>query len=232
MRSLNSALTLALICLALLCPRSTHGKSAISTFTTSPDIVSQLRLDTSIIDREYCSVDEICLTLRLAFTNIGNQPIILDKNSSVIVKHMVSRSVEAAKAGKYLEIVSPFMDMMSILRIDVSPNESCFVILRPGESFSLEKKFGLFIYDGTNDNEDFLHPGNYFLEIVVMTWYYPQRLKTKTREEWNQKGYLWTDPVKSTPLPFNVDNNRHYIAALSVVMTGSCRTNSFTNLTS
>lgn len=214
MKCSNLTISLILIFLVTFNTPSGDTKFAVSPLTKSNNVAAQLRLGLSIVERGYCSNDQLCLTLRLTFTNVGDQPIILDKNSSVIGRHMVSRSLKAAAAKKYVENVSPFLDAMSVLRINASPDASLFVTLALGESLSVEKKLDLFVYDGNKENEDLLHPGDYYLEVVVLTWYYPQTLKAEARKEWKQKGYLWTDPIKSGPLSFNVEKHRPFIATL------------------
>ena len=62
------------------------------------------------------------------------------------------------------------------------------------------------LYDGTKDSKDFLHPGNYFLQLKVTTWYYlvPPEMY---REKWRDKGYLWSQNMTSLPMAFTVNKN-------------------------
>lgn len=202
------ALISGVIFVALFQLNSAYGKHTMTGGAKTVNKHLQVQLTTSIVKQEYSSNDRLSLVLRLTFTNVGDQNIILDKNSSLIERHMISRNLKAAAAKKYVEDVSP---MISILYTDKTPEISLFMILKPGESYSLETKFDLFIDDGTTDSEDSLRAGDYFLQIRVRTWYYTRQLEAKFREELSQTGFLWVESIKSAPMPFKVEKKRHVI---------------------
>ena len=60
--------------------------------------------------------------------------------------------------------------------------------------------------DSDNDGYRRLRGLN-FLQIVVLTWYYPRASNIKWRDQWQTKGYLWSDPITSIPMPFKVETN-------------------------
>ena len=144
-------------------------------------------------------------TLVLTYTNVGPRPILLDKTSSFIYRAMVSRNLKSASAKKYeYDHSSFYADFRAAgVRTESAPEEAAFVKLNPGESYSLEKDFGVQLYDGTKDNEDLLRTGNHFLQVGVMTWYYLYPADTY-REQWRDKGYLWSQNMTSMPMPFLV----------------------------
>jgi len=92
------------------------------------------------------------------------------------------------------------------MTMDSIPDESNFVVLKPGEVYSvilaLVSDIGA---DSYNDGSRPLR-GLSFLQMVVLTWYYPRASNIKWRDEWQTKGYLWSDPITSFPMPFNVDD--------------------------
>jgi hypothetical protein len=170
---------------------------------------ARLQLTTNIVESRYCSDSQIHFVLRQNFTNAGQEPILLDKKSSMVTRYMVSRSFKDAAAKRYKIKVSPFINLLRAgVRLDAAPDEASFIQLKPGESYSLEKGFSLGVYDATSVTEDFLRPGNYVLQIVVWTWYYQNEPVLKWREQWRQRGFLWTDPVESLPMPFTVEKVR------------------------
>lgn len=176
----------------------------------------QLRLTTSIVgQRRTVELNDSFLrwTLRLTYTNMGGRPILLDKKSTLILRSMVSRSLKAAAAKKYIGNTShSYFDLRKAgFRDGELPREDAFVTLKPGESYSLEDDgFGQRLYDGTKDSEDELHPGHYFLQLRVATWYYfvPSE---EYRERWRDKGYLWSGYITSEPMPFTVEK-RHAVS--------------------
>jgi hypothetical protein len=118
---------------------------------------------------------------------------------------MVSRNLKAAAANKYEYNASfSFYDLRKAgIRMETPPEEEAFVTLKPGESYSLQTDFGVQLYNGTKDSEDFVHPGNHLLQLRVATWYYLVSPDTY-REQWRSKGYLWSQNITSLPMPFTV----------------------------
>jgi len=173
----------------------------------------QLHLSTNVSEQRY-SVEAgsrlLRMTLNLTYSNIGNGPILLDKKSSLIYRKMISRNLKAVSDRKYeYDESSSFIDVRSMqaagMQMDMrrNPEREAFVTLKPGESYSLKKEFILPVYDGTKDTEDFLHPGTYFLQVRVATWYYfvdPE----KYRNQWSAEGYLWSQNITSVPMSLKI----------------------------
>ena len=174
---------------------------------------AQLQLTTKIIKQHYeGSFAFLRWTLELTYTNMGNQTILLDKNSSLIYRSTVSRNLKAAASKKYeAETRSSFISVSSMkaagFRFGSVPEVDAFVTLRQGESYSLETIYGARVYDGTKDNEDYLRPGNHFLQVRVATWYYFNEPGVY-RERWGNRGYLWSQDVTSLPMQFTVEKKQ------------------------
>jgi len=175
---------------------------------------AQLKLSTSVIEQRY-SVEAgsklLRLTLNLTYSNTGNRAIMLDKKSSLVYRKLLSNSLKAASQSKYeYDESSSFIDVRSMqaagLRLEKTPEKEAFIILKPGESYSLEKELILRLYDGTKDSEDFLHPGTRFLRVRVATCYYFADPLTY-REKWRHEGYLWFQDVISEPMPLRVEKS-------------------------
>lgn len=166
----------------------------------------QLQLALSVADRRYCSTTNLRLKLRLVFTNIGNMPIVLDRQSSTVGNYKVSRTPEDAANNKYEADVIIDYSLLHIFRFDL-PSESKFVILKPKESYETETELDIpFIYDGTASTNDDLHAGSHVLQIKVWTWYYPQSAE-EWRVRWQAKGFLWSDAVTSLPMQFTLEKH-------------------------
>lgn len=173
---------------------------AISHVSTKPN--AQMQLKTSIVEKKYCSDDDLRLVLRLTFTNMGRQSLVLYKNSSVIGRYKVSQP-----HGEGYEMdVSPMKTLFtSGLRSD-TPDESLFVTLLPRRSYSLDVEFHLAISDGTKATKQFLRAGDHLLRIAVWTWYYSPASAKEFRTKWRKKGILWSETVNSLPMAFSVDS--------------------------
>src|SRR5437868_101553 len=67
---------------------------------------TRLRLTTRMIEQKYCDSDYLDmamlrLSLRLMYTNVGEQPLILSKQSGLIHYLLVSRNEEEARDKHY-----------------------------------------------------------------------------------------------------------------------------------
>ncbi|HXQ69708.1 MAG TPA: hypothetical protein VN844_04450 [Pyrinomonadaceae bacterium] len=182
--------------------------------TTTPprDKAVRLRLTTTVAEAHHLVEDgskSLLLTLNLDYVNIGSRPILIDKKSSQIYRKIVTKNVKALAACKYLydAVSHPISaeDMRRAgFRSDIGPERSEFVVLKPGESFSLKKQIGLYLYDGTRDTKDDLHPGNYVLQVRVAAWFYFAD-PAEWEQKWGGEAYLWSENVTSEPMAFTVE---------------------------
>jgi hypothetical protein len=174
--------------------------------------LANLQLNPELIKLEACPGNRLRFTLRLNYTNKGKNVVMVDKRSSVIPRYMMSSSLKNAIKKKY-EIDVPILigSDGAGMTMDSVPDESQFVTLKPGESYSLVE---VFHFDGSVDEGSHgSRPlrGLNFLQFVVLTWYYPSASNTKWRNEWRTKGYLWSDPITSNPMPFVVQKNLPFV---------------------
>ena len=120
---------------------------------------------------------------------------------------MISRSLKAAGNKKYETDTTGLWLTVENLRKagmrDGDPQEDAFVVLQPGESYSVEKDDGERIYDRAKF-PDGLRPGNHFLQIRVNTWYYYVD-PAPYFEKWRSKGQLQFRNMTSQPMPFTVE---------------------------
>ena len=168
--------------------------------------LANLQLNTDLIKLEVCSGDRLRFTLRLNYTNKGKNVIILDKRSSAIPRYMISRSLKNAIKKKYeIEAHTLIASDAAGMTDDSVLDESQFVLLKPGESYRFVEVFHFDsrVDEGSHGSRPLR--GLNFLQVVVLTWYYPRASNTKWRDQWQTKGYLWSDPITSVAMPFNVD---------------------------
>jgi len=84
---------------------------------------------------------------------------------------------------------------------DDAPEPDQFVILRPGESYTIERLSSVQPY-GKNDQK--LRSGEHYLQVWIQTWYYDNDAEAY-REKWGDKGYLWSDILTPKPLVFTIE---------------------------
>lgn len=177
--------------------------------------LANLQLDTDLIELRHCPGDTLRFTLRLNYTNKGKNAVILDKRSSVITEYRMSRSLKNATKKKYAIQAHRLIGLDGAgMTMDSVPNEANFVVLKPGESYSLSLVLTSDLDpDSYNDGSRPLRGLN-FLQLVVLTWYYPRASNIKWRDQWQTKGYLWSDPITSIPMPFQVETKAPVVDCL------------------
>ncbi|HSE19792.1 MAG TPA: hypothetical protein VLB46_22215 [Pyrinomonadaceae bacterium] len=175
----------------------------------SKEAQPRLILEAKIHDQRYESEQGITMiwwNLTLTYKNLGTEPVLLYKKSSLIYRSMISKSLKAALKGKYEQDKSSHFISADAMRaagfLDRSPETSDFVTLKPGESHSVEAEDGVQRKRNPDDNSG-LAPGQYFLEVKVATWYYWDDPK-QYREKWRTSGYLWWENIKSEPMLFTL----------------------------
>ena len=167
----------------------------------------QLELTTEVVEARYCESDYLRLELRLRYLNTGHQPVILDRQSSVIWTYFISKSISDAKREKYEQTYSPSQSRIGPPE-DVEseePDEETFVILKPAAFYEVTATAHFpFIFDGKSEDSDLLRPGRHILEIGVQTWFSSQDVAVRLRERWLPHGFLWIQSVISRPMAFDV----------------------------
>lgn len=173
-----------------------------------------LQLTASIINQKYCvgdaELDVLGINVRLTFTNIGRQPLILYKGSSLVSRIMISRNQEDAAARRF-EVDATFTHVTTggRKRIDEPVPGKLFVILPPGGSFETETGASVFVArEESGKIEGSVKSGDHVLLVEVATWTGSKELAERLRTRWQRYGLLWYEPVISQPLPFKVEKRR------------------------
>ena len=176
-------------------------------------LYAHLELNTDLIKLEACSRNGLRFTVRLNFTNRGKNAVILDKRSTAVSQYMMSRNLNNALKKKYETTVPVFFGLDGVgMTMDSVPDESQFVVLKPGETYSPPGVLTS-VLGADSDGSRRLREFNVF-QMVVLTWYYPRASNIKWRDQWQTKGYLWSDPITSIPMSFKVDNKAPVIECL------------------
>lgn len=173
----------------------------------------RLVLETSIRDEKYevnHGTTMVRWVLLLTYKNVGTEPILLYKKSSLIHRSMISRTLKAALRGRYeQETFSHFIAMKTMREagfLERLPEESDFLTLRPGETHSVETVYGVKPDDDWSPKNG-LASTQRFIQVMVTTWYFYDDPR-EYRDKWRDKGYLWTQSVKSQPMLFTIKLDR------------------------
>lgn len=171
------------------------------------NLTPQLQLTTEVVDARFCERDYLRLELRLRYLNIGDQPLILYRQSNVIMTYFISKTISDAVLEKYEQKFSPLQSPVGP-REDFdkqSPDEQTFVVLNPNAHYEVTSQAHLpFIFDGEREDSSSLRAGRHILEIRVQTWPASREVAAKLHARWRTHGFLWTQSVISRRMTFDI----------------------------
>jgi|GEM_PF-2636608 len=173
----------------------------------------RLQLSARIVEYHSCSPDELSLELSLIFRNAGTTNIILDKRSSGVASYVVSRNLKEFAAGQFETDSRSEADAgPPIPWKDNEVDESNLIKLAPGEIYETTSNWSnvfFIVNDGSPHTDAGLKYGSHVLQVEVSTWVFPsEEAARRARRKLKKTGYLWTRPVKSSPIAFTIDPNR------------------------
>lgn len=188
--------------------RSAHKDGSIE--------AGHLELTTTTIEQKYCSGGGMVLTLRLSYKNTSGRDLVLFKYALAPHEYLISRSVDAASAKEYEQVVNPMMGGgTGNTDFGDEPPQAYFVVLQPKETYSPPNtiKVPIFIRDegnsgsqlvGEGGRESGLGTGQHALQIMVNTWPFYSEPSADLRTRWERFGDLWAKPLLSQPMTFQV----------------------------
>jgi hypothetical protein len=169
----------------------------------------QLQLTAAILEQRYCSVKADAITLqlkiRLRYTNLSSQAIILYKGHDLFFQTKIREADQAGQSYQVHLIDMHYFDE-EFERIDARSPSKVFVTLAPNQSFEREVIKGIGVADQAKERTSTsVHPGSHTLQVIVSTWYQSPKLAEQLRQQWQRKGYLWSQPLTSAPLKVLVE---------------------------
>lgn len=194
--------------LVVLCAWANNGSTAFAVQTSGQETLS---LDATITGQSYCAVNSHLATLqlrvRLRYTNMGEQKVILYKGHDLFYQARIRSSASRSGVRPYevLTVNSRYFDEQPE-RIEQSTPGKVFTILSPGASYEREVMIGVgVVNDEAARGSNMLVAGEHTLYLIVSTWYQSRNLAIQLRQQWQRKGVLWADPLVSQPLGFTVE---------------------------
>lgn len=176
-----------------------------------------VRLDVSILDQQACSsnsnTDVLQLMLRLRYTNVGKQKLILYKGNRIFYQVFVSRT-EATTARRlaYRTSHAAYYDKQ-LEKIDTNAPGSVFTTLSPGTWHETKQTIIVPVAkNGAGRVNVSLGAGEHLLSLTISTWYESRKLGESLRERWRGRGFLWIEPLISNAVGFEVNDQPAVIA--------------------
>lgn len=197
-----------LIVLILLSVSTQTSIQSTLGFKHDPETVplsAQPELTTTIVEEKYCTDGDLMLTLQFTYRNGSASKLLLLKYGVAPSNHRVSKNVTAAMAKKYEQLVSPMMGVTAKQpEFGDSPPADYFVTLEPGGSYKPENFVKELIFINSKGTKGHLKPGKYVLQVEVSSWPFPGVSDESMRRRWQNFGELWTRPVLSQPMMFEI----------------------------
>lgn len=172
-----------------------------------------LELTSKIVSQNYCAVTSnfasLDIKLKLRYRNTGSQKIILYKGHDLFYQTRI-RSAPGNTAGPYeVWVVNSRYFDEEVEPIDQTSPSKVFLGLPRGAAYDREIMIGVgVVNDKVERGDSSIRAGDHTLQLIVSTWYKSRSLAQKLRQEWQQKGLLWSEPLFSTPIHFAAQRPR------------------------
>ena len=165
----------------------------------------KLQLETKLIGQKFC-IDNGAYIYRLHFelkyTNIGTQPLILNKGANLISYVRVARN-DADFAQKKFEIdlsISWYTAGGGVSDAGYAPDER-FRVLKPGKSFKTYGKTSIL-------KETPLAAGEHIIQVIIPTWDDTEKQYQILKARWKRTGELWARNAFSIPIKLLIEENQ------------------------
>jgi hypothetical protein len=172
----------------------------------------QLRLTAEILEQSYCSVKReptaisLQLKLRLRYTNLSSQRLIVYKGHDLFFQTKIRSEPRAELPPYEVHLLNMHYFDEEFERIEARSPSKVFVTLAPNGSFERDLIIGIGVTDESKERTSTsVKPGGHSLHLIVSTWYQSPKLAEKLREQWQRKGFLWSQPLVSVPLKLDVE---------------------------
>ena len=164
--------------------------SPIATVAAQPKPPNQqLQLTVKIVSQSYCAVTSdssaLEMKLRLRYTNVGNQKLILYKGHDLFFQTKI-RSALGNAAGPYEVwfVNSRYFDE-ELEPIDQALPGKVFLALPPGAVYQREMMISIgVVSEKVERGNSTIREGDHTLQLTVSTWYKTRALAQKLREQW------------------------------------------------
>jgi hypothetical protein len=175
-----------------------------------------LELTTSIAREKYCTDGGMMLLLSLSYRNTGSSNLVLFKYAFESHEYSISLSAEDAAAKRFEQVITPMMNYgTGSLKFGDEPTPDYFIILKPGETYTPVNVIHLAMFIREKDDPDCrpveggdcesgLWPGHHVLQVKVDTWPDLHDPEPGLRARWKKFGEVWSAPLLSTPMSFEV----------------------------
>jgi len=170
----------------------------------------QLQLVTEVTKESYCEGPDpelftLRLLLRLSFTNVGGQKLILERGSKSVPVIRISKAAEDAIAGRFETTINNYIITSNSKGPNVPkrPPLGGFAVLAPGQSYETSAEISIPV-PRANPVPAIINTGSHYLQIGVWTWDESQNEAEVRRTAWQDQGFLWSESVFSKPMPFTV----------------------------
>jgi hypothetical protein len=191
-----------LVCLSLT--------PALSAQTRSPRPPPPLELSVEIVAQSYCAVNDnaasLELRLKLRYRNTSRQRVILYKGHDLFYQSKIRTAPDNPSAPYVVWVVNSRYFDEEPEPIDQPSPGKVFVSLSPGAVDLREIRIGVeVVSEKVPQGDSSIRNGAHTLQLIASTWYQSRALAQKLRLEWQKKGVLWSEPLDSQAVRFQVE---------------------------
>lgn len=190
--------------------RVRSDRAEFSKIATAKSGIPALELVSEVIKETYCESPDpdlftLRLLLRLSFTNISDQEIILERGRKSVPVVRISKTAEDAVASQFeTTIDNQIITSNQKARIvRKKPPLGSFVILTSGQRYETTAEVSIPV-SRTDRVTSIISTGSHYLQVGVWTWDESRNEAEARRKVWQREGFLWFESMFSKPMQFTV----------------------------
>ena len=180
---------------------------------SAPPPQHALKVAAEIVEQKYCAgaggVDFLHTRLLLRYANVGSRRLIVYRGGNLFYQVVVYPAGEGA-ARYEVRTTSARYATREPEPLDTPRPNADFISLAPGAEFKTEVSVTLPVTPAGAPARvpNTVGVGEHSLWLRVSTWYESKPLGEKLRARWARTGHLWTTPVSTAALKFDVESLR------------------------
>lgn len=170
------------------------------------DLVLTMELADTLYCKEYEESPRAMLTLILKYENMGSENIILSRQPFYPYEESVFGVDDSGKIikkfyGKRME----YFSSKQYYGIKESADEKWFVIIKPSQAYVVNN-YLVEVELASNYKKKGLKIGKYAIVLPLRSFPYYEDLAKLLKPKWSSYGNLWSEPLVSTPMKFEIIN--------------------------
>ncbi len=165
-----------------------------------------IKVMSKVLQVSWCSKSNLKMDLELKFFNDGDTPVIISKNSGMIIPRFIIQSTLNDDRRKIIIDATQTPNISNLISMRVNDFNSLndFIIIEPKNYYVTNKT--IYASLGKKSAEKIVEKKNISLITYSRMWFDADALIAPLRSKWLHKGFLWSESLIAAPAPLVVSD--------------------------